>query len=563
MAEPVAELQAVELALLELLRESVRPAVMIDVGAHHGLTCEPFLKAGWQVFAFEPIESNRTVMRERLGNYAGLVLREEAVSDVCGVRTLHLAVRSDGQLHDYFHSLETVGDTAEFRYGATRSVPTVTLDALAAQGELPRQVGLLKIDTEGHDLAVLRGAASIEATVVAVEFWCEGLYGGRCPSPAAEMVRLLRQRGYNHFLAVVHQDQRVWRQWSSLEGLGPQAWGNLFFFRDPALAAAVQQRLDTGEVPDPSVGEDKPRWLNLLEAVLPREQSWVFYDVGAYHGDFTALLLQHFPLAEGVAFEPTPHTFRYLQARFAVQGRVRVLPLALSDRPGRLSYYLLDQPYNNSLLPPTDAVARQVIEVETETLDRFRQQQAQPVRLIKVDAQGHDLHILRGASGTLQQDRPIVWVEATFLPMYAGQDDPIELLAFLHQHGYRLGGWFNTHSTPQGMLAYTDCLFLPVEVHQRLMPASRLDRYVCDDPHTVQQQNAILQKACQERLELIERLAAECAAHEKAIAALQQPSIRRAVRMMAKAALRGWGRPGERLLAVLTRRLLSVLHKRN
>jgi FkbM family methyltransferase len=554
MAQDVAQLQVEELALLQWLSEMVEPRVLVDVGAHQGRMCEPFLTAGWQVFAFEPFEANVAVLRQRLGHYQQLVVRCEAVSDSSGMRTLHVAVRPDGHWHEYYHSLEEVGETAEYRYQQAQTVRTVSLDDLVAQGELPRCVGVLKVDTEGHDWAVLRGAARVEATVVSVEFWCEGLYGGRCPSPATQMVRLMQQRGYPYYLVIAHQDSRVWRQWSSLDGLGPQTWGNLFFFRDAALAAAVQRRFDQQTPPASAVPAQPPRWIQLLRPLLPQDQPWLFYDVGAYHGDFTATILEHFPTAQGLAFEPTPHTFRFLQQRFATHPRVQLQPLALSDQEGRAQYYLLEQSYNNSLLPPCDVANCQTLEVAVTTLDHIRKQHAQPVRWIKIDAQGHDLHILRGAQQILQQDRPILWVEANFVPMYAQQDDPCELWTFLLQCGYRLAGWYNTHCTSTGLVAYTDYLFLPAELHQQLLPATRLERYICDDPHTLQQQNHILQQACQERLELIQRLEKECALREQIIAALRQPSLGSVVRQLSKWGLQRLGRPGTWLLQMLSAR---------
>ena len=56
MAEQVAQLQAQELALFAGLRQVVQPPVMIDVGAHHGVTLAPFLEAGWQVSRLREVE---------------------------------------------------------------------------------------------------------------------------------------------------------------------------------------------------------------------------------------------------------------------------------------------------------------------------------------------------------------------------------------------------------------------------------------------------------------------------------------------------------------------------
>jgi FkbM family methyltransferase len=504
------------------------------------------------VFAFEPVEENRKELRRRLGDHPRLKVRPEAVSDSCGPKVLYLAMHSDGRLHNYHHSLEQLGNNQDFHYGRAITVPAVTLDALVALGELPSEVGLLKIDTEGHDLAVLRGAGTLQAAAISVEFWCEGLYGGRCPSPVEEMIRLLRQRGYHQYAAVVHQGSSVRLQWSSLEGLSAKTWGNLIFFREEHVAQAVRQKLEE-EAGRLERSEEMPRWLALCASLLHQRADGVCYDVGAYHGDFTALLLKHFPQLPVVAFEPTPETFRQLKHRFAKEPRVQVQNLALSDQSGWASYYLTEHPVNNSLLPPADCPVRETIRVAVEKLDQFRQRDRRPVALMKVDARGHDGRILRGAERILQQDRPLVMVEATFLPMYQQQDDPCDLWLFLREQGYRLAGLYNTHSTPQGLLAYTDCLFVPAEVHRQLIPSERLERYLCDDPQTLQQQNALLEAACRERLELIHRLSAECAQREQIITHLSQPSISQALRMLGRTLLGRLGKPGRWILSHLQR----------
>ncbi len=539
--EDVQSLQAAELALLEQLREAIPTRVMIDVGAHHGHTLAPFLEAGWQVYAFEPIAANRAVMQRRWPNCPRLILRPEAVSDSSGTRTMHLALRDDGTLHDYHHSLEDIGDHPQFQKGPTVPVPAVSLNDLAARGELPRQVGFLKIDTEGHDAAVLRGASEIAATVVCVEFWCDGLFGGRCPSPPEQMVALMATRGYSSYLAVIHDGPRTRYQWSFLQGLTPTSWGNLFFFHEtePAVAAAVRQmRLGT-TVAAPDQAAPVGRLPRLLQHAFSTRRPLVFYDIGAYQGDFAADMLRWFPDAQGLAFEPTPATFEELKRRFSGESRLQLHPLALSDTPGTANYYLTDRPYNNSLLPPSDHAVQATATVQVATVDQLRQQDGRPVALLKIDAQGHDLHILRGAAQTLRQDRPAVLVEATFIPMYQQQDDYAELLIYMRQMDYQLSGQFLQHATPDGLLAYADWLFLPAEVHARLVPPRRLERYVCGDSDALQEMNRLLETACEERLELVRQLQAVNTAREqllqeqnRLIMKLSQPSVRQAVRML-------------------------------
>src|ERR1035438_9071027 len=144
----VASLQWVEIALSRLLSALVPTQCMIDVGAHHGTSLEPFLHAGWNVYAFEPIEANRRVLTNSFAGVEKLVIRSEAASNQTGTRALPLALNLDGTLHEYHHSLEQINEDPWHKKGPTVAVSTVRLDDLAARGDIPTRVGFLKIDTE-------------------------------------------------------------------------------------------------------------------------------------------------------------------------------------------------------------------------------------------------------------------------------------------------------------------------------------------------------------------------------------------------------------------------------
>ena len=226
----VSHLQWVENALARVLKGGIRTQWMVDVGAHHGTSLEPFLRAGWQVIAFEPVEENRRVLEERFGNFSRLVSRAEAVSNTSGSRNLHLALNPDGSLHEFHHSLEEIGEDAWHKKGPVATVATVALDDLVERGEIPEQVGFLKVDTEGHDLAVLIGGSRLRCEVVSVEFWGDDHTLGKSPSPAGEVIRLLGRRGFDHFVTIAHHLDNTSVLYSTLEGIRPDSWGNLFFF---------------------------------------------------------------------------------------------------------------------------------------------------------------------------------------------------------------------------------------------------------------------------------------------------------------------------------------------
>jgi FkbM family methyltransferase len=521
--EPVADLQAVEGDFYRLLARQIPTRVLVDVGAHHGTAFRPFLEAGWIVHAFEPVEANRKRLEENFPNHARLSVHREAVSSENGSATLHLAVHPDGTPHDYYHSLERIGDDPWHRKGKDVTVPVVSLGAMVDGNELPAEVGFLKIDTEGHDLAVLRGLGSLACEVIGVEFWCEGHALGRSPSPPDEMVRVLVERGYPFYLALRHRGAVTDVVRSTLDGIGGADWGNLIFFRADQselyelVAAKLIQQESSGATAKPA-----GRLWNLLRAAYPDRASLGFVDVGAYRGDFTADMLAWFPESRGLVFEPSPDSCTAIRERFATANNVEILGTALSSKPGTAPFYRAGPAYNNSLLPPTQGNATTLV-ATVDTLDNALASagwNGKAIDLLKIDAQGHDLHILRGATNTIRTHQPAVLVEIIFANLYTGQDSYFDIFQHMKEMGYQLTALLQTHAARGGADAFADALFLPPRLHARVAESGQ--DYVCLDADHLRSQNEMLQKACDERLQLIHQLNEVAAQRLQVIHSLQQ-----------------------------------------
>jgi FkbM family methyltransferase len=215
--------------------------------------------------------------------------------------------------------------------------------------------------------------------------------------------------------------------------------------------------------------------------------------------------LARFPESHGVLCEPTPDTHAAVQQRFRDNPRLQVAQLALSDSPRLAPLFTGGPAYTNSLLPSVDGTGHSTT-VTVETLDRLRDTLllGPGLDLIKIDAQGHDLHILRGAATTLRRDAPVVLVEVIFAALYDNQDSYFDILQHMKDWRYELAGIHNAHASATGVLAFADCLFLPAALHARVRGGS--ERFTCLDADELLQQNRLLQKACEERLELIHQL---------------------------------------------------------
>jgi FkbM family methyltransferase len=133
----------------------------------------------------------------------------------------------------------------------------------------------------------------------------------------------------------------------------------------------------------------------------------VALDVGANIGWYS-LLLQRLsePGANIFAFEPDPRTYRLLCANLAANAadRVSALNLALGAAPDTLELRRYKDSNNgrHTLIP--GAGSADIVRVRVETLESFWGSQglsARPIRLLKVDVEGFEYFVLRGAGELL------------------------------------------------------------------------------------------------------------------------------------------------------------------
>lgn len=171
-----------ELAIVPLLADRQRAA--IDVGANKGVYSYAMLSCSSQVIAFEPNPKSRRVLeswaRGKVTIYPG------AAGDEDGTATLRIPRSVKG----YSNQLATLSDVpVEGKECLEEVVPVHKLDTL----DLP-PVGFIKIDVEGHESAVLAGAAQlIQRDRPALLIEIEEKHTGR---PLAEMLNDVIRLGY-------------------------------------------------------------------------------------------------------------------------------------------------------------------------------------------------------------------------------------------------------------------------------------------------------------------------------------------------------------------------------
>lgn len=136
-------------------------------------------------------------------------------------------------------------------------------------------------------------------------------------------------------------------------------------------------------------------------------------DVGANVGAYTLLFAQWAgPAGRVIAFEPAPASIAGLRRQLRLNGltgRVEVVQAAVSGSVGTASFACDGASGANALGPAPDAA--RTITVPTTTIDAFCAERAVRPDMIKIDVEGAELDVLRGARSTLASPSIAVFIE--------------------------------------------------------------------------------------------------------------------------------------------------------
>lgn len=181
----------------------------------------------------------------------------------------------------------------------------------------------------------------------------------------------------------------------------------------------------------------------------------IVVDVGAKFGDTCLTWRELWPDAHIHAFEPNPDSYAVLAEKdiqaicMAVLDYCGAVAFNIYNRPGSCSIYPLDQWDGVSLERTTI--------VQTTTLDAFFAD-APHIDFLKIDTEGADLAVLRGAVGLLLRGKiRVICAEFNFWPYFIGQCKHYEIVEFLSDYNMRLVAIFPVYW--KGDLRYANAIF--------------------------------------------------------------------------------------------------------
>lgn len=158
-------------------------------------------------------------------------------------------------------------------------------------------------------------------------------------------------------------------------------------------------------------------------------------DVGAYEGQWTRAARRVFPKADFLMVEANPNKKPILEGVVRELPGTRYVPMLLGKEPSAgVPYYLLET--GSSVLEEVTPFQKELIHLPMDTLDRVCAREPLPgPHFLKLDVQGYELEVLRGAEKTLQ-NTDAVMAEVSLIEYNRNQPLLDEVVAFLSGRGF-------------------------------------------------------------------------------------------------------------------------------
>jgi FkbM family methyltransferase len=220
----------------------------------------------------------------------------------------------------------------------------------------------------------------------------------------------------------------------------------------------------------------KDQWLGLflpthLKLMIEALEINCIIDVGANTGQYGAMLRSAGYQGRIVSVEPAPETYAQLAKRASADPQWRTLNVALGASIESKPFHIFAASDLSSFLSPSANMAANIGGsnllkselVSIKTLDSILgsivDDIIEPKVFLKLDTQGHDLEVMKGATQSIAF-LSALQSELSVVPLYEGMPDYLEALRFFRNVGFSPTGFFPVvHDRTTGHVLEFDAVF--------------------------------------------------------------------------------------------------------
>jgi FkbM family methyltransferase len=156
-----------------------------------------------------------------------------------------------------------------------------------------------------------------------------------------------------------------------------------------------------------------------------------FFDIGASIGCYSIFLSRIENIKKIFAFEASPHAFRELSKNIDIQERKNIFnlfELAVSDSDEDKNFCIFSElAGNNRIANEKDTV--KTITVKSKPIDKLIQVKNKKIA-VKIDVEGHELHVLNGMKNLLSENDCIIQIESLGEPLVSSVKKILSLLGY-------------------------------------------------------------------------------------------------------------------------------------
>jgi FkbM family methyltransferase len=196
----------------------------------------------------------------------------------------------------------------------------------------------------------------------------------------------------------------------------------------------------------------------------------VIFEVGAADGRDCLDYAKRYPNATVHAFEPMPENYAKLVQKSHENPRIIAHQMALSDEVGIADFFVAEWDDASSLLKSENTGStfddyhktKKHISVSVDTIDNIcNMKSINHIDLLKIDAQGAELKIIKGAHNILSRTNVrVIYCEIQFLRLYQDAARFDEIWSYLSDYGYRLHNIYDLIHNHRGEICWGDAIFV-------------------------------------------------------------------------------------------------------